>query len=232
MDNILTPSSDVLNALNEAFINPARNLNKSRGKNIHRYTSVRMEVKMNRKVSVESTLEYYACHHFDFSTEILRFCSQPIRYSYILDGKEHTYVPDFLVQFNDGEFIFYEVKNDVASSSKSFKVEFEAKRIAAEKFGIALELVTESQIKVAPLLHNLKLIHRYASRNNVNKVQQNLLTILRQHGSLRVESLMVKADMSRLEIMPILCNLLSKHIIETDLYSPLSINMEIGLVHA
>ncbi|MGF1877525.1 hypothetical protein L4D77_19675 [Photobacterium frigidiphilum] len=45
------PSSMVLDALESAFTSPARNLTKSRGKNIRRFASA----KMGQRVSVEST---------------------------------------------------------------------------------------------------------------------------------------------------------------------------------
>ncbi|HAS63035.1 MAG TPA: endonuclease, partial [Vibrio sp.] len=156
MDRHLTSSQVVSDALESAFTTPARNLTKSRGKNIHRFASV----KMGHRVSVESTLEFDACFHFDFVKSITRFCSQPIRYTYVLDGKKHKYVPDFLVEFDSGEFILYEVKSDFEISKSDFKREFEAKRLAAKRLGVELELIEESQIRVAPLLNNLKLIHR------------------------------------------------------------------------
>ncbi|MFD2018040.1 hypothetical protein ACFSJQ_25335 [Vibrio olivae] len=58
-------------SLNNAFNNPARNLTKSRGKNIHRYASA----KMGKRVTVESALECDACYHFDFEKDIIRLFS-------------------------------------------------------------------------------------------------------------------------------------------------------------
>ncbi len=100
MSALAYPSTATLLELETAFDTPARNLTKSRGKNIHRYVSA----KMGKRVTVESFLECAACYHFDFEPSIVRFCSQPIRFSYYLNGKSHTYVPDFLVQFDTGEY--------------------------------------------------------------------------------------------------------------------------------
>ncbi|WP_428472250.1 TnsA endonuclease N-terminal domain-containing protein [Photobacterium indicum] len=82
-----------------------------------------------------------------------------MRYSYVLDSKKHKYVPDFLIEFDTGEFVLYEVKSDVEASSAHFKREFEAKRSAAEQLGITLELIEESHIRIKPFLKNLKLIN-------------------------------------------------------------------------
>lgn len=51
----------------------------------------------------------------------MRFCPQPIRFSYCLNGKTHTDVPDFLVQFDTGEFTLYEVKSDDECSNEEFQ---------------------------------------------------------------------------------------------------------------
>ncbi|MCU8110947.1 hypothetical protein M2H39_17185 [Vibrio vulnificus] len=61
------PSTATLIALESAFVTPARNLTKSRGKNIHRYVSA----KMGKRVTVASFLECAACYHFDFEPSIV-----------------------------------------------------------------------------------------------------------------------------------------------------------------
>ncbi|MCL9773947.1 Tn7 transposase TnsA N-terminal domain-containing protein [Vibrio methylphosphonaticus] len=135
-------STVTLIALESAFDNLARNLTKSRGKNIHRYVSA----KMGKRATVETFLECAACYHFDFESSIIRFCSQPIRFSYCLNGKTHNYVPDFLVQFDTGEYTLYEVKSDMENSKPEFQCEWEAKVQAAFELGLELELVTEEEI--------------------------------------------------------------------------------------
>lgn len=228
MNTLLTPSTEILDALENAFISPARNLTKSRGKNIHRFISA----KMGRRVSVESTLEFDACFHFDFVKNITRFCSQPIRYTYVLDGKKHKYVPDFLVEFATGEFILYEVKSDVEASKSDFKREFEAKKIAATRLGITLELIEESQIRVVPLLTNLRLIHRYASRNDLSDTQKLMLSIVSRLGSQSVGALISKTGISKRYIMPMICDLLSKCLFDADLVVPITIDTKLQLSHA
>jgi hypothetical protein len=69
MSDLPSLSNATLIALDSAFDSPARNLTKSRGKNIHRYASA----KMGKRVTVESFLECAACHHFDFEPSIVRF---------------------------------------------------------------------------------------------------------------------------------------------------------------
>ncbi|MGR5302930.1 MULTISPECIES: TnsA endonuclease N-terminal domain-containing protein [Vibrio] len=219
------PSTTTLLELETAFETPARNLTKSRGKNIHRYVSA----KMGKRVTVESFLECAACYHFDFEPSIVRFCSQPIRFSYCLNGKSHTYVPDFLVQFDTGEFKLYEVKSDMESSKAEFECEWEAKVQAALELGLELELVTEEDILDKVIFRNLKLLHRYASRDNLNDSHQTLLTILKMNGTQTAKSLGHQLGLSGRKILPLLCDLLSRNLLKTSLETPLSLESEFEL---
>ena len=201
-----------------AFIDPARKLTKSRGKNIHRYASA----KMNTIISVESTLEFDACFHFDFNNEISRFCSQPIRYSYVINGIIHTYVPDFLCEFDCGEMVLYEVKAPNAVNSKHFTKEFEAKRQYARKlFDVDLELIEEHDIRYIPLLTNLKCMHRYTSQSELTYEQTAILKYLNKHSSTRLETIIARFSKGQ-NILPIIYNLLSKYLIKIDLRVPLN----------
>lgn len=222
-------SYQLFNALEKAFTCPARSLTKSRGKNIHRYASI----KMRCIISVESTLEFDSCFHFDFQKEIIRFCAQPIRFSYELNGKEHTYVPDFLVQFDCGEFVLYEVKTDEEANSERFKLEFEAKKLAAQKLlGVDLELIKEQAIRIVPLLNNLKLMHRYSSRTELTEHQRVLLSILQKNGVKRIENLMYLTGFPSQSILPMIYDLLSRSLFQTDLYSPLNKSSKLGVACA
>ncbi|MGF1711463.1 TnsA endonuclease N-terminal domain-containing protein [Vibrio kagoshimensis] len=218
-------STATLIALESAFDTPARNLTKSRGKNIHRYVSA----KMGKRVTVESFLECAACYHFDFEASIVRFCSQPIRFSYCLNGKTHTYVPDFLVQFDSGEYTLYEVKSDMERSKAEFQSEWEAKVLGAFELGLELELVTEEEILDEIIFRNLKLLHRYASRDNLNHFHQNLLTTLKLNGAQTAQSLGLQLGLNGRKIFPLLCNLLSRNLLQTSLEVPLSLESEFEL---
>ncbi|AYO17546.1 endonuclease [Vibrio owensii] len=218
-------STATLLELETAFDTPARNLTKSRGKNIHRYVSA----KMGKRVTVESFLECAACYHFDFEPSIVRFCSQPIRFSYNLNGKTHTYVPDFLVQFDTGEYKLYEVKSDKESSNEEFHCEWEAKVQGAFDIGLELELVVEEDILDEVIFNNLKLLHRYASRDNLNDFHQILLTTLKRNGTQTAKSLGHHLGLNGRKILPFLCDLLSRNLLQTSLETPLSLESEFEL---
>ncbi|MCQ1061181.1 TnsA endonuclease N-terminal domain-containing protein [Photobacterium sp. ZSDE20] len=226
MPTLLSPSISTLIALESAFDTPARNLTKSRGKNIHRYVSA----KMGKRITVESFLECAACYHFDFEPSIVRFCSQPIRFSYCLNGKAHTYVPDFLVQFDTGEYTLYEVKSDKESSKAEFECEWEAKVQGALELGLELELVTEEEVLDEVIFRNLKLLHRYASRDNLNHFHQTLINTLKLNGTQTAKSLGLHLGLNERQIFPFLCDLLSRNLLQTSLETPLSLESEFKLV--
>ncbi len=223
MSALPSPSTATLIALESAFNTPARNLTKSRGKNIHRYVSV----KMGKRVTVESFLECAACYHFDFEPSIVRFCSQPIRFSYCLNGKTHTYVPDFLVQFDIGEFKLYEVKSDMESLKE--ECEWEAKVQAAFELGLELELVTEVEILDEVIFNNLKLLHRYASRDSLSHFHQTLLNTFKFNGPQTAKSLGHHFGLNGRQILPFLCDLLSRNLLQTSLEMPLSLESKFEL---
>ncbi|ROV59084.1 endonuclease [Vibrio ponticus] len=225
MSALSSPSTATLKALESAFDTPARNLTKSRGKNIHRYVSA----KMGKRVTVESFLECAACYHFDFEPSIVRFCSQPIRFSYYLNGKTHTYVPDFLVQFDTGEYTLYEVKSDMESSKAEFECEWEAKVQGALRLGLELELATEEEILDEVIFNNLKLLHRYSSRDNLNHFHQTLLTTLKLNGTQTAKSLGHHLGLNGRKIFPFLCDLRSRNLLQTSLEMPLSLESEFEL---
>ena len=225
MSSLLTPSTITISALEHAFDAPARNLTKSRGKNIHRFASA----KMGKRITVESTLECDACYHFDFMPSVVRFCAQPIRLSYFINEKRHTYVPDFLVQFDTHEFVLYEIKSDYAKSKSNFGFEWTAKVQATSELGLELELVEESDIRDKVILKNLKLIHRYASKDDLNNVQKSLLSILKLSGAQSARYLGKQLGLKNRTILPILCNLLSRCLLDTCLDKPLSLESRFEL---
>ncbi len=152
-----------------------RIVKKSTVKNINKFSSR----KCNRIMQVESCLEYDACFHFEFANQVTAFKEQPLGFKYECNGKLHSYTPDFLVRMNTGEEIFYEVKPYNKTLSNEFQVTFSAIQSASLDLGKKLELITDKQIRQAPLLNNLKLLHRYQRiENHLNQFQNQLLKLI------------------------------------------------------
>lgn len=195
-----------------------RTLKKSTVKNIHKFASK----KCDKMMVLESSLEYDACFHFEFSKKIVTYEPQPIGFHYELCGQTRSYTPDFLIALDNEEQIFYEVKPFCKTQHEEFKLEFEAKQVAALYLGIKLELITEKQIRVKPLLNNLKLIHRYQRlEQNLTSFQKQLLKLVISAENLTLSYLIENTQTSFSEIIPHIADLLAKGLLESNLLEPL-----------
>lgn len=196
-----------------------RKLNKSAINNIHRFSSQ----KMGKTILTETTLEYHACFHFEYSYQILAFESQPIGFEYALVDQPHYYTPDFAAVNRQGIRSFYEAKPEVIAQKISFKDEFIVKQSAANKIGYNLVLITDRQINVSPLLDNLKILHRYAFDGYFVDVSilHQIISQVSMLGSPTIEQLnaLVGGDKN---LIAEICYLISKGILLTDLHQPLS----------
>ena len=74
-----------------------RKLKHSRVKNLHKFASQKNKF----TCLVESSLEFDACFHFEFSPSIAAFEAQPLGYEYEFDNRICRYTPDFLLTHTD-----------------------------------------------------------------------------------------------------------------------------------
>jgi hypothetical protein len=198
-----------------------RTLKKSTVKNIHKFASKKCDDMM----ILESSLEYDACFHFEFSKKIVMFESQPIGFRYQLCGQTRSYTPDFLVTFDNDEQIFYEVKPFCKIESEDFGLEFRAKQAAAHNLGIELELITEKEIRVKPLIDNLKLLHRYHRlEQELTPFQKQILKLVTCAENLTLSYLIDNTQSSFSKIIPHIADLLAKGVLESNLLNPLELD--------
>lgn len=194
-----------------------RNLRKpSPTKNIFKFASY----KNARTIMCESTLEFDACFHLEYSSSIISFESQPTGIEYQMNGKIHRYTPDFKVVKGNGEIEFIEIKPSKKLTSLTFREEFECKRSAYKLKGFKLLLVTDKQIRSIPLLENLKVINRYSS-STLSGVHDLALGHIKACKSLSISDLAEKLGLIIGDCIAA-CALLIKHgVVRTDLESGL-----------
>ena len=198
-----------------------RTLKKSTVKNIHKFASK----KCDKMMVLESSLEYDACFHFEFSKKIVMYEPQPIGFYYKLYGQVRSYTPDFLITLDNGEQILYEVKPFCKTEPEEFELEFKAKQAAALNLGIELELITEKKIRVIPLINNLKLLHRYQRlEQDLTPFQKQLLKLITSAESLTLSYLIDNTETSYSEIIPHIADLLAKGLLESNLFQPLELD--------
>ncbi len=162
-----------------------RNLKHSRVKNLFKFASP----KMDKVLIVESSLEFDACFHFEYAPDIGSFEAQPEGFYYSYIGKKLPYTPDFLVVDRIHGARFIEVKPAAKTIKQVFREKFAARQESARLLGVPLVLVTERQIRINPILNNLKLLHRYSGFQTLTPLHFKLLDIVRKSGAVRVQNL-------------------------------------------
>ncbi|MDI3326526.1 Tn7 transposase TnsA N-terminal domain-containing protein [Pontibacterium granulatum] len=162
-----------------------RNLKYSRVKNLFKFASP----KMDNVLVVESALEYDACFHFEYSPDIVAFEAQPEGFYYSFCGKRLPYTPDFRVYDRVNGVRYIEVKPASKTLKQVFRDKFSALQSTANELGVPLILVTERQIRVSPILNNLKLLHRYSGIQSLTPLHFKLLDLVKSSGMVRVRNL-------------------------------------------
>lgn len=163
-----------------------RNLRKpSPNKNVFKFASA----KVGDAIMCESTLEFDVCFHHEYNDEVERFGSQPEGFKYEFDGKTLPYTPDALILYKGGVEKYHEYKPYSKISSPLFRAKFIAKRAASLKLGRELILVTDRQIRLNPILNNLKLLHRYSGVYGVNDIQKKFLKCIQQSGAVKLHDI-------------------------------------------
>lgn len=121
--------------------------------------------KLKRMVHWESLLERDAIFHFECHPLVATYQEQPsIEKYYDILGKQHSYFPDFRVDFLNDSNLLVEVKyeRDLKKKKVAAKLQAVAKRF--EEQGRRFRVMTEEDIRRQPLLSNLKAIFRSGQR--------------------------------------------------------------------
>jgi len=155
-----------------------RKLRHSRVKNLYKFASF----KTASAHTVESSLEFDACYHFEYSPQVKSFIAQPIGFTYSIHGKTNPYTPDFKIINNNQKIAFIEVKPHSKTLHPEFVQKFQAKKEAAYQLGFELSLVTELQIRKYPVLNNFKLLHRYAGFQSHCELYDSVYGLVKRHS--------------------------------------------------
>ncbi|MEZ9819889.1 Tn7 transposase TnsA N-terminal domain-containing protein [Shewanella sp. 10N.286.45.A1] len=112
-------------------------------KNLFKFASL----KNRASLTLESSLEFDACFHFEYSKSVSAFEAQPIGFYYQYYGKSLPYTPDFLVSSADGKQIYYEIKYSKEACDLEVKERLRHKQQSCIELGLELRLITERQLR-------------------------------------------------------------------------------------
>ncbi|WP_299489831.1 TnsA endonuclease N-terminal domain-containing protein [uncultured Shewanella sp.] len=162
-------------------------------------------------------MEFDACFHHEYNETIETFASQPEGFYYRFEGKKLPYTPDAVIYDIHGTVKFHEYKPYNRTFDPVFRAKFIAKKEAAHEMGCELILVTDKQIRIYPILNNLKLLHRYSGIYGVSDMQYELLKLIRKSGSTRLEKVAEQSALTMGETRSFLYSLINKGLLKADL---------------
>ncbi|MGR6782773.1 hypothetical protein ACU5B6_25530, partial [Moritella viscosa] len=102
---------------------------------------------------------------------------------------------------------------------------FQAQREAALEMGADLELITDEDIRIYPLLDNLKIIHRYACFDELDGLQRSILSLFQDYAEYRISSLLRHTKVHSTIFLPALYDLIAKQLLTINLHKSFNEDM-------
>lgn len=146
---------------------PARKIKPSAVKNLCKFPSTKSfpSQRSSQLVLVESLLEKDYCFHLESDPNVQHYFPQPKTFVVNIEcGDNREYTPDFEVHFRSGRKAYVEVKKDFDSLDAAYLHKLEVVTISMQQEGYEFLRVDESQIRIEPLLSNLRKLQRYRDR--------------------------------------------------------------------
>lgn len=138
---------------------PARSIHKKGRKNvIGSFMSAKMQVLVEWESQIERDFMYY----LEFDDDVRGYTSQPTRYRYTREDKYKYHFPDFeIFRYSTPKRKFVEIKPLHVTKKTEFIEKTAAIKAQMHTDGFDYSVVTDSQLRVEPILSNLKLLYRY-----------------------------------------------------------------------
>lgn len=181
-----------------------------------------------RSIPFESSLERDLLVLLDFDSTVEDVLEQPFRITYKgADGRERYYTPDFLVQYENGDRVIYEVKYraNLKEEWASLKPRFRAAIRYAKRNGMRFSIATEVEIRGTAYLANVKFLRPYRGYASAAGIDEHLIETLAILGETTPESLLAAAywtKENRIKAVAPLWRLVATRQICADLYEPLT----------
>lgn len=177
-----------------------------------------MSLKNDTVVRTMSVLEFDFCFHLEYNPDVKSFISQPESLYYSFNGRRCRYTSDFLATDQNGKSSLIEVKHSKQINKSDFRARFaEKKKTAAKCYGLDLHLITDKQIRTNPILHNLKLLHRYSGLHTITEAEKAVLKYIQRRQKVQLRDISEAIGFSEHETMISSLCWLSRGKIKTDL---------------
>lgn len=186
-----------------------------------------------RSIPFESALERDFLVLLDFDLTVDDVLEQPFRIAFRgADGRQRHYTPDFLVEYENGNRVIYEVKyrSNLKDDWASLKPRFRAAIRYAKTNGMRFAIATEVEIRGTSYLANAKFLRPYRDCTPAPAIDEHLIKTLVVLGETTPESLLAAAYWSldnRIKAVAPLWRLIATRRIHADLYEPLTMTTPI-----
>ncbi|WP_299010256.1 TnsA endonuclease N-terminal domain-containing protein [uncultured Shewanella sp.] len=205
-----------------------RNIKHSRVKNLFKFASL----KNRASLTLESSLEFDACFHFEYNKSISSFKAQPVGFRYQYFGKCLPYTPDFWISTIDGKQTFYEVKYSNEVRDPEVNQRFRYKQKSCIELGIDLKLITERQLHKGSLLNNLKLLHRYAGKSKCHAELESIILLVSNMGVVTMRELLNKSKFTQGDLNKYVLTAVSQGLLQFDLGAkPFGLETELTIAY-
>ncbi|MDP5133194.1 MAG: Tn7 transposase TnsA N-terminal domain-containing protein [Paraglaciecola sp.] len=208
-----------VNKLQYELAMPARKITKSAVANISRFTSVNK----SEPTIVESYNELLACYHFEFSAHVEDYAAQPIKFRFKDNetGDSVTYTPDFWVKLKNGQEFYVEVKEFATTQKHEFIQWWERIQRNIELVGSEIKLFTDRELRRGKMEENLKLLHRYLTKTEINDNQIKIIELIRKEP-LTISEISKKIGSSLVSTKSLVLNLVSRKILAFNIYEEIT----------
>jgi hypothetical protein len=186
----------------DLYASKRRDLSKFKRKTICKFPASKGDVS---PILTEGVLEADFCYHLEADPAVLKYECQPLGYYYYLDKElhirnpldkeQHLYTPDFKVWLDNGNIVYYEIKDRRYIDKEFEEVFFPAVQKQANFLGRSLTLITEEFIYSEPLFTNLKRMRKAKMLRIVPpNVSTQLVEILKSSEPMKPLELFEQSD--------------------------------------
>lgn len=153
----------------------------------NRATIKHVSPKVGRMVHCESRNEANCCWMLDAAPNVLWYTEQPCRIHYVLDGKKHTHVPDFMVRYSNRSrrSALWEVKSEAEVALPEYQKRTKFLVRALPDYGFSYIVAPAEVLAHEPNLSNLKELAKHGVETSTSTELAWALSVIRRRGGIR-----------------------------------------------
>lgn len=136
--------------------------------------------KNNINIEYESGLEYKFCLYLEGVNRVIGYIQQPLKISYLVNGKTFSYCPDFLILLEDHSCVLVEIKPRSRMALYENLIKYKALQRYCEQNGLGYLIIEKNQSITDCILHKVdplkeKAFLSYLEDQNINWIKYKAL---------------------------------------------------------